>query len=69
MFCLIVFYLINFELLWNTSHLLIVSLMLEYLRIFFPIFFALKEQTKVLPVGWKVLKQPLLTLLTFINIY
>ena len=37
----------DFELLWITSHLLSVPLMLEYLRIFFPIFFALNKQRKV----------------------
>ena len=32
---------------WRTGHLLSVSLMLEYLRILFPIVFALNEQKKV----------------------
>ena len=37
----------NFEMLWSTSQLLSVRLMQKYLRIFFPIFFALNEQEKV----------------------
>ena len=38
---------VEFELIWIRSHVLSATLMLEYLRIFFPIFFALKEQKKV----------------------
>ena len=36
-----------FELFWSTSHFLNVSLILEFLKIFFPIFFALNVQKKV----------------------
>ena len=37
----------DFELLWSTSHLKNVPLMLEYLRIFCLIFFVLNQQKKV----------------------
>ena len=57
----------DFELFWSTSHFLSVPLILEYLKIFFPIFFALNEhknlnkgveKLKALSAVWQILRQP-----------
>ena len=44
---------IEFELFWRIDNFLIVPLMLYYLRIFFPIFFALNDQRKLNKIEWE----------------
>ena len=43
----------DFELFWSISHIPSVPLMLEYLRIFFLIFFALNEERKLKTAAWE----------------
>ena len=43
----------DFRLFWSTNHLLSVPFILEYLRIFFPMFFILNEQKKVNKAVWE----------------
>ena len=43
----------DFRLFWSTNHPLSVPFILEYLRIFFPMFFILNEQKKVNKAVWE----------------